>query len=522
MRDDEAGQAFPGSEDPTETLPVVGAGEPGGAARTSDPGSGGSGPPDPASERGSGPDDAPDLADAGRSRLNRRRRTFIAVTLGAALVAGGGLAASAFVKSPAELAAETKAPTASVLAAPVEKRVLTDVLTTRGLVAATTQTQVTPAASSAQGASSSVISALRTSVGKPVHAGDVLLDVSGRPLIALPGTIPAFRDLKPNDDGDDVAELQAALAGLGYATGGDRKGHFGPGTKTAVTNFYKHLGYDVPTTGGPNDAGDQPQLVAAQNAVDSAQRDLNDFDRKASASSANSSISSAASASSSSLAARSSSASRTSAPADGTPTGGGTAAPTGTNTAPNTDPNAGPNPPQPTPTGTLSSVPGDEPASVQRGYLVKARDQAKTAQATLIATTGPMVPLAETVFLPGFPAQVTQLPAKVGDKVTGPVITLSSGTLGITARVTPDQARLLKTGMKADIVAEAIGQNSSGTVAAVGAVTVDSPQGQGGQQDGPQAAAPAGGGGDGTPTSRSPSPPVSAWTPRPGPARTSG
>jgi multidrug efflux pump subunit AcrA (membrane-fusion protein) len=467
MADDLLATSSPGSEAPAETMEIrasARAGEPGGSA------------------------------DEARSRLTRRRRTLIAVTVGATLVAGGGLAASAFVKSPAELAAETKAPEASVLSAPVEKRVLTDVLTTRGLVAASTQTQVTPAASAAQGAASSVISALHTSVGKQVKAGDVLLDVSGRPVIALPGTSPAFRDLKPNDDGDDVGELQTALAGLGFSSGSDKKGHFGSGTKRAVTDFYKHLGYDVPTTGGPNDATDQAQIVAAQNAVDAAQRNLDDFDRKVSASSANSSISSAASASSSSSLAAHSSSSSSSSPANVAPTGGGTAGPT---TAPAA--------PGPTPTGTLSTVSGEEPVALQRSYLVKTLDQAETTQATLIATTGPMVPLAETVFLPGFPAQVTQLPAKVGDKVTGPVITLSSGTLGITARVTPDQARLLKAGMKADIVAEAIGQNSSGSVAAIGSVTVDTPQGQGGQgqgaqqADGAPAAPNAGSGGDGTP-----------------------
>ena len=349
--------------------------------------------------------------------LATRKRAFVAVALGAALMSAGGLAAATLVKSPAQAAAESKAPKPSILTAAVEKRVLTDALVTRGTASATTQIQVTPVAATAEGVAAQLVSALHTSVGKTVEAGDVLLDISGRPLIALHGTVPAFRDLKPNDDGDDVSELQQALADLGYSSSGDRKGHFGDATKDAVKRFYTHLGYDVPTTGGPNDDGDRDKLLGAQNAVDTAQHALDDFDRVQAAL-------------------------RVQATAT------------------------------PTPTATATDN-GQVPASVQRDRLKKTLDQAKNAQALLFATTGTMFPLSEAVFVPAFPAQVTQLPVKIGDKVTGPVLTLSAGQLGVTAHVTPDQGRLLKPGMKVDIIAEALGKEATGSVSSVGAVTTD-------------------------------------------------
>jgi hypothetical protein len=47
-----------------------------------------------------------------------------------------------------------------------------------------------------------------------------------------------------------VAELQKALASLGYYTGGDTPGFFGTATQDAVSLYYEHLGYTPPSTGG--------------------------------------------------------------------------------------------------------------------------------------------------------------------------------------------------------------------------------------------------------------------------------
>jgi hypothetical protein len=47
-----------------------------------------------------------------------------------------------------------------------------------------------------------------------------------------------------------VAELQKALASLGYYQGGDTPGLFGTATQDAVSLYYGHLGYTPPATGG--------------------------------------------------------------------------------------------------------------------------------------------------------------------------------------------------------------------------------------------------------------------------------
>src|SRR5262249_23291972 len=124
-----------------------------------------------------------------------------------------------------------------------------------------------------------IVSAVRVHAGDEVRPGQVLLEVSGRPLVVLPGAVPAYRDLKPGDSGADVKQLQTALAGLGHFSG-PANGQFGQSTKDAITRFYEAIGYDVPTTGGPQDAGDRVALQTAHDAVLTAKRALDDVNRQ--------------------------------------------------------------------------------------------------------------------------------------------------------------------------------------------------------------------------------------------------
>ena len=213
--------------------------------------------------------------DAGKSdavsRLIRRQRILISVTSGAAVLAVGGLIASTLIKSPAELAASQSAPAASTLTAPVRSEVLAQQVVVRGNVVAGGSLQMTPTA--AQGATALVVTGEPLSVGSTIEPGKVLVQVSGRPVFALPGATPAYRDLKPGDQGGDVTELQSALRSLGYPDD-DPHGAFGSGTKTAVRDLYEHLGYDPATTGGLDDLGDQTTLQADGQAVTTAERTL--------------------------------------------------------------------------------------------------------------------------------------------------------------------------------------------------------------------------------------------------------
>ena len=73
---------------------------------------------------------------AGLSKTVRRQRMFLVAALAAALAASSGLVASTLIKSPAQQAAETKPPKATVFTAAVVKKVLANAIVVRGTVAA--------------------------------------------------------------------------------------------------------------------------------------------------------------------------------------------------------------------------------------------------------------------------------------------------------------------------------------------------------------------------------------------------
>ncbi|GAB3992798.1 hypothetical protein GCM10029992_02830 [Glycomyces albus] len=93
-----------------------------------------------------------------------------------------------------------------------------------------------------------------------MNAGTVLLEVSGRPMIALPGDVPAYRDLVEGDSGPDVEQLQQALAWI-YGT--PVTGDFDDRTASDLEKLYDNLGYEPATTtetvegdgGGEEDPG---------------------------------------------------------------------------------------------------------------------------------------------------------------------------------------------------------------------------------------------------------------------------
>jgi hypothetical protein len=200
------------------------------------------------------------------SRLARRRRILVGVGIAAALLAVGGLVGASFVKSPQQFAADTAAPPPTVTTAPVVSRVLTSSVQMRGVVYPSTQYDVYVSASSssfsspgAAGAPSATassstgavyISKLEVAAGDTVRNGEQLAELDGEPLFVLRGPVPAWRDLTPGESGPDVAELQNALASLGYYEAGDTPGYFGTATQDAVSLYYGHLGYTAPSSGG--------------------------------------------------------------------------------------------------------------------------------------------------------------------------------------------------------------------------------------------------------------------------------
>jgi peptidoglycan hydrolase-like protein with peptidoglycan-binding domain len=179
---------------------------------------------------------------------------------------------STFVKSPAQAAADAGPPAPDVLTAPVERRVLADTVVTRGAVSASQTVDLAPVGATVEGAGAPVVTKVMVRSGQTFKAGRVLVEVSGRPVFALPGKLPVYRDLKPGSHGDDVRQLQAALRSLGHSTGSDTSGTYGPGTKRAVAALYAAIGYEAVPTQGAGADGDP--VSAAEEQVKQAQRQL--------------------------------------------------------------------------------------------------------------------------------------------------------------------------------------------------------------------------------------------------------
>ncbi|MEU7020534.1 peptidoglycan-binding protein [Streptomyces sp. NPDC046203] len=208
--------------------------------------------------------------DAGGARMSRRRVWVVALVAGAVVLTGAGVAATALIRSPAQVAADAEPPPQDVLIARVENRVLAETVVLRGSVVAGQSVQVAPVAAGGEGGAAPVVTKVSVKSGEAVRAGKVLMEVSGRPVFVLPGSLPVYRDLKPGASGDDVRQLQDALAGLGHGRGGDAAGTFGPGTKSAVRAYYSAIGYDprpAVDDDGAAVTGAQASVTGAERAV---------------------------------------------------------------------------------------------------------------------------------------------------------------------------------------------------------------------------------------------------------------
>ncbi|MFJ5550850.1 peptidoglycan-binding protein [Streptomyces sp. NPDC093225] len=193
-------------------------------------------------------------ADAQRGGLVRRRRILGGVIGGTLVLTGVGAAAATVLKSPAQVAAETAPPPPDVLTVPVEKRVLSTSLVTRGKVAAARRVEVLSAGLSGPDTMRPVVTKVLVKPGDAVRAGAALVEVAGRPVLALNGSLPAYRNLGPGSVGKDVEQVQRGLSMLGYRRGGDAPGTFGPGTQRAVRSLYRAAGYAA-QAGAPDGPG---------------------------------------------------------------------------------------------------------------------------------------------------------------------------------------------------------------------------------------------------------------------------
>jgi peptidoglycan hydrolase-like protein with peptidoglycan-binding domain len=186
--------------------------------------------------------------------------TVIVVVVAASV---GGWLVGRQIKSPAQVAAETEPPEPSLITVPVEKLTISADVVTRGDVRFDQPESVTSGGVALDGIAP-VITWV-SEAGTEFYAGSVLYEVSGRPVFALEGDLPLFRDLQPGAEGEDVAQFQEALAKLGYDPG-EVDGIYGPITEAAAADFYEAAGYEIL---GPTDV-EIAQVDSAREIVEEA------------------------------------------------------------------------------------------------------------------------------------------------------------------------------------------------------------------------------------------------------------
>ncbi|MER6290913.1 peptidoglycan-binding protein [Streptomyces sviceus] len=203
------------------------------------------------SSEDSGDVTSPYGAGAG-SRLVRRRRWTVVAACASAVLSASGVYATHWVLSPAEAAARSQAPKATVVTAPVVRQVMRNTLVFRGSFSDGRTVSATPASVAVTQPGSQPSALVVTGVfarpGQRVNAAQPLVEYDARPVFALPGAFPMYRDLTVGEEGKDVVQLQRALHSLGRTTGPDPSGTFGAGTAAAVRHMYAEMGYAPPLT----------------------------------------------------------------------------------------------------------------------------------------------------------------------------------------------------------------------------------------------------------------------------------
>ncbi|WP_127501620.1 hypothetical protein [Actinoplanes solisilvae] len=169
----------------------------------------------------------------------------VALTTAVALGTGGvGWLVGQQVRSPADAAADHRPPPASLVTVPVTQRVLTATVTTQGTVAYNAPQPVTLNGTVAAAEAGAVPLVTKAPAGnRTLREGDVLLEVSGRPVFVLTGKVPMYRTLTKGSTGDDARQLRAALRRLMPKRRVASSGPLDGRTLEAVRAWYDDQGY---------------------------------------------------------------------------------------------------------------------------------------------------------------------------------------------------------------------------------------------------------------------------------------
>lgn len=184
----------------------------------------------------------------------RRRPSWllpVAILLLMALTAGATWAIAQRTQSPQQVQAAAQAPAPEAITATLTRGPLEDTTTARVAIGpAQTQQIVLPTREGAR-----VVTGNPLSAGTPIGIGQPLIELNGRPVFAVLGTFPYYRDLAVGDTGPDVEQWQQTLRDLGYSIPSSEYGRVGARTATATEKFYAARDYPALK---PDSAAEQP------------------------------------------------------------------------------------------------------------------------------------------------------------------------------------------------------------------------------------------------------------------------
>jgi len=145
------------------------------------------------------------------------------------------------IRSPAEIAADAEPPEPSNITVAVVSQVLSADVITRGDIVYDEPVSVSLSGSFAETPEKLVVTEA-VEVNSELVEGAMAVEVVGRPVFLLAGEIPMYRDLRPGAIGDDVLQVEQALARMGFFadTPDDT---WDQATGAAVTAWYQEAGY---------------------------------------------------------------------------------------------------------------------------------------------------------------------------------------------------------------------------------------------------------------------------------------
>jgi peptidoglycan hydrolase-like protein with peptidoglycan-binding domain len=387
----------------------------------------------------------------------KRLFTLFLVLALVVLSAAGSWIAGMSIQSPAEMAARTAPPTPSPILVPVEKRVLSSAIVTRGTArfGLPRSIAIVPSALKPK---ASVITKLPLP-NTQMNEGDVLLAASGRPLFVLRGESPAYRDLVPGISGDDVGQLERGLKRLGFDPG-PIDGTYDERTGAAVAAWYSRAGWQP--------LGATTEQVASIRALER-QLAVAVNDKLAAADTA-------------AAAPRAVAAARANAARGNRVAAAAVAAKTALQDKVLGDPsstkedraraNADLELAQAAAVATqlageveIQAALDAEKAAVRATRLADETAGRLAADLDIAQRkVGLQVPVDEIVFVPALPVRVEQVKAAVGDTAGGPVMTVTNNQVAIDSSLPLDEARLVRPGMAVAIDEPALGIKATGVV----------------------------------------------------------